>query len=128
MHVLRRTFNNLSRQVAGAIVTRAITGHVTEEMTEHYSHVDRAEKLRAADQVVALAGLRVTSANDVAATTTPNPTHPQVGDQVGDSTNERPRAALASPSPSPARREKGNGTRQCGREDLNFHTLAGTRT
>jgi hypothetical protein len=30
--------------------TRAITGHVTEEMTEHYSHVDRAEKLRAADQ------------------------------------------------------------------------------
>jgi hypothetical protein len=54
----RRTFNNLSRQVAGVIVTRAITGHVTEEMTEHYSHVDRAEKLRAADQVVALAGLR----------------------------------------------------------------------
>jgi len=36
---------------------------VTEEMTEHYSHVDRAEKLRAADQVVALAGLR-TPAND----------------------------------------------------------------
>jgi len=55
VHGLRRTFNNLSRQVAGNIVTRAITGHVTEEMTEHYSHVDRAEKLRAADQVVALA-------------------------------------------------------------------------
>ena len=32
-------------------------------MTEHYSHVDRAEKLRAADQVVALAGLRA-PAND----------------------------------------------------------------
>jgi hypothetical protein len=63
VHGLRRTFNNLSRQVAGVIVTRAITGHVTEEMTEHYSHVDRAEKLRAADQVVALAGLRG-SAND----------------------------------------------------------------
>jgi len=63
VHGLRRTFNNLSRQVAGNIVTRAITGHVTEEMTEHYSHVDRAEKLRAADQVVALAGLRG-SAND----------------------------------------------------------------
>jgi hypothetical protein len=27
-------------------------------MTEHYSHVDRAEKLRAADRVVALSGLR----------------------------------------------------------------------
>jgi len=62
---------------------RAITGHLTEEMTEHYSHVDRAEKLRAADQVVALAGLRVTSANDVAATTTPNPTHPQGGGSGG---------------------------------------------
>jgi integrase len=68
VHGLRRTFNNLSRQVAGAIVTRAITGHVTEEMTEHYSHVDRAEKLRAADQVVALVGLRATPANDVAVT------------------------------------------------------------
>lgn len=56
MHGLRRTFNNLSRQLAGAIVTLAITGHVTEEMTEHYGHVDTAEKLRAADQVVALAG------------------------------------------------------------------------
>ena len=68
VHGLRRTFNNLSRQVAGAIVTRAITGHVTEEMTEHYSHVDRAEKLRAADQVVALAGLRATPANDTSVT------------------------------------------------------------
>jgi integrase len=37
-HGLRRTFNNLSRQVAGDIVTRSITGHVTEAMTEHYSH------------------------------------------------------------------------------------------
>jgi len=31
---------------------------VAEELTEYYSHADRAEKLRAADQVVALAGLR----------------------------------------------------------------------
>jgi integrase len=70
VHGLRRTFNNLSRQVAGNIVTRAITGHVTEEMTEHYSHVDRAEKLRAADQVVALAGIRA-PANDVTAPNAP---------------------------------------------------------
>ena len=34
-----------------------------EEMTEHYSDVDRAEKLRAADQVVELIGLRA-PAND----------------------------------------------------------------
>jgi len=39
-------------------------------MTEHYSHVDRAEKLRAADQVVALAGLR-NAANDNTAPNAP---------------------------------------------------------
>ena len=78
VHGLRRTFNNLSRSVAGNIVTRAITGHVTEEMTEHYSHVDPAEKLRAADQVVALAGLRA-PAND----NTARLTHPQVGGSGG---------------------------------------------
>jgi hypothetical protein len=38
-------------------------------MTEHYSHVDRAEKLRAADRVVELSGLRPTApANDVGVT------------------------------------------------------------
>ncbi len=42
VHGLRRTFNNLSRQIAGNIVTRAITAHVTEEMTEHLG--DSAEK------------------------------------------------------------------------------------
>ncbi len=43
IHGLRRTFNNLSRQVAGEIVARSITGHVTQAMTEHYSHVDAKE-------------------------------------------------------------------------------------
>ena len=53
-HGLRRTFNNLSRQIAGEIVTRSITGHVTQSMTEHYSHVGGAEKLAAAGQIVRL--------------------------------------------------------------------------
>ena len=53
-HGFRRTFNNLSRQVAGEIVTRSITGHVTQAMTEHYSHVGGAEKLAAAGQIVRL--------------------------------------------------------------------------
>jgi integrase len=53
-HGLRRTFNNLARQVAGDIVTRSITGHVTEAMTEHYSHVGLGEKLRAANNIVRL--------------------------------------------------------------------------
>jgi integrase len=54
IHGFRRTFNNLSRQVAGEIVTRSITGHVTQSMTEHYSHVGGAEKLAAAGQIVRL--------------------------------------------------------------------------
>lgn len=49
-----RTFNNIARQVAGEIVTRSITGHVTQAMTEHYSHVGRDEKLAAAGNVVRL--------------------------------------------------------------------------
>jgi hypothetical protein len=53
-HGLRRTFNNLSRQVAGEIVTRSITGHVTQAMTEHYSHVAGTEKLASAGQIVRL--------------------------------------------------------------------------
>jgi len=54
VHGFRRTFNNLARQVAGEIVTRSITGHVTQAMTEHYSHVGREEKLAAAGSVVRL--------------------------------------------------------------------------
>jgi integrase len=67
VHGLRRTFNNLARQVAGDIVTRSITGHVTASMTEHYSHVGADEKLRAASNIVRLLM-----------------PHREVGDQVGD--------------------------------------------
>jgi hypothetical protein len=84
VHGLRRTFNNLSRQVAGAIVTRAITGHVTEEMTEHYSHVDRAEKLRAAIRLSPSPVSAPHPRTSFAVTT--RLTHPQLRDQVGDST------------------------------------------
>ena len=45
---LRRSFNNAFRKQTSGIVTRAIVGHVSEEMTEHYSHVDQKEKLEAA--------------------------------------------------------------------------------
>jgi integrase len=54
VHGFRRTFNNIARQVAGEIVTRSITGRVTQAMTEHYSHVGREEKLAAARSVVRL--------------------------------------------------------------------------
>ncbi len=56
-HGLRRTFNNLSRQLNGEIVTRSMTGHVTEAMTEHYSHVGREEKLAAVGRIAQLVAL-----------------------------------------------------------------------
>lgn len=48
-HTMRRTFNNLARIAAGEIVARAMTGHATTAMTEHYSHVSLDEKHKALD-------------------------------------------------------------------------------
>lgn len=53
-HGLRRTFNDLMRQVSTGEVVRSIMGHVTERMTEHYSHVRMTEKADAAAKVVRL--------------------------------------------------------------------------
>jgi hypothetical protein len=44
-----RTANDLIRRVASGEVARAITGHVTQRMTEHYSHVDVGEKRAAVE-------------------------------------------------------------------------------
>ncbi len=69
-HGLRRSFNNLVRQVeADTIVIKSITGHSTEAMREHYSHVSIAEKQTAQGKVLSL--LR-----------------PDVGIHVGTSENE----------------------------------------
>jgi len=75
---------------------------VTDEMTEHDTHVDRAEKLRAADPVVALAGMRGSANDNSVAPLTRRPAAgdlspsggemeilPPSGDQVGDSTDRR---------------------------------------
>jgi integrase len=43
-HWFRHTLSDLLRQAATGQVQRAITGHVTEEMSEHYSHVAIDEK------------------------------------------------------------------------------------
>ena len=51
-HGLRHTANDLLRRVASAEVTRAIVGHTTAQMTQHYSHVDEGEKRSAAARVL----------------------------------------------------------------------------
>jgi len=44
-HGLRRTFNDLARRAGvDAVVTKSLTGHVTERMREHYSTVGLDEK------------------------------------------------------------------------------------
>jgi integrase len=67
VHGLRRTFNDLMRRAgADGIVTRALTGHVTAGMTEHYSTVGFDEKKAAVAGVLSLVSL------------------PKTGDRTGD--------------------------------------------
>jgi integrase len=45
VHGLRKTFNDVTRRAkVDPLVIKSITGHVTEDMREHYSTVDIAEK------------------------------------------------------------------------------------
>jgi integrase len=55
VHGLRRTFNDLARRAGvDAVITRSITGHVTEQMREHYSTVGLDEKKAAVANVLRL--------------------------------------------------------------------------
>jgi len=54
-HGLRGTFTDMSRKVGvDAVVTKAMTGHVTEAMREHYSTVAIEEKRSAVAGVIRL--------------------------------------------------------------------------
>ena len=53
-HGFRRTFTDLLRRVARRDVVKAINGWTTDEMVEHYSMVDAAEKKEAATRAVRL--------------------------------------------------------------------------
>lgn len=58
VHGLRRTLNDLTRRAGvDAVVTKSITGHVTEQMREHYSSVALDEKRQALAAVVKLVPL-----------------------------------------------------------------------
>lgn len=55
LHGFRRTLNSLMVEAAvDPIVTRSITGHVTEEMREHYAHVRPETKADALGAVLSL--------------------------------------------------------------------------
>lgn len=66
-HGLRRTFNNDGRKLGEREVLKAITGHDTDEMVEHYSHVDQGEKASLSRAVAVRMGVL-----DVSAAAAPN--------------------------------------------------------
>lgn len=53
-HGLRRTFNNLGRQVTERDILKAMSGHATDVMVEHYSHVELDEKQAAAKAILTM--------------------------------------------------------------------------
>lgn len=54
---MRRTFNDLARHAkVEAIVTRSISGHLTEQMQDHYSTVGNEEQRQGIAQVISLFG------------------------------------------------------------------------
>jgi len=67
-HWFRHTYNNLMRTVAQGVVLRSMTGHSSETMSDHYSHVGAAEKHAALSGLIRLVA--------------PSPI--KVGDKVGD--------------------------------------------
>jgi integrase len=58
-HGLRRTFNNLARQMTSREVLKSITGHVTDTMVSHYSFIGAGEKHTAATAVARSFGVSV---------------------------------------------------------------------
>ncbi len=77
---MRRTFQDLARAAQmNEIVTRAISGHATEEMHRHYSTVGNDEIREGLARVVSLAGFREALATEA------GPSGGQSGGQPGES-------------------------------------------
>ena len=57
-HWMRHTYNNLMRQAkVDKMVLQSTTGHSTDAMTDHYSHVDLQEKKEASAKLLSLVGV-----------------------------------------------------------------------
>ena len=56
---MRRSYQDLARAAEMKdLVTRAISGHATEQMQQHYSTVDQTEMRRGIAKIISLAGVR----------------------------------------------------------------------
>lgn len=57
-HWMRHTYNNLMRQAkVDKVVLQSTTGHSTDAMTEHYSHVELQEKKEATAKLLSFVGM-----------------------------------------------------------------------
>jgi integrase len=64
-HGLRRTFNNLGRQITERDILKAMSGHATDVMVEHYSHVELGEKQAASKAILAMIRAAKTQPSDI---------------------------------------------------------------
>ena len=95
-HGMRRTFNNLMRQVVSdGVLVRSMTGHMDERMTGHYSVVGMPEKQHALQRVFVRIGMAVDEG--AAAKSPADPPEgvreQSIGDEVGDRVGDRPAEA-----------------------------------
>lgn len=82
-HWLRHTLSDLLRQATTGQIQRAITGHVTVQMAEHYSHVGVEEKREAMGRALRLV-------HSARAANSQESVGPGVGRAVGDGLSESP--------------------------------------
>jgi len=87
VHGLRYTFNDLTRRAGvNGLVTRSLAGHVTEDMTQHYSTIGMDEKRAAVASVLRLVPM------------TPEPTSTGEGGTSGGTSALRSEAAPSGAS------------------------------
>lgn len=98
-HGMRRTSKDLLRQAGTSqVVSMAISGHLTEQMHQHYSTVSEAEQRESLAKVISLAGFKQAMAAVFAPAGAPQP---------GDAPSPAPpaaRAAVARTVGPPARK------------------------
>ena len=107
-HGLRRSWNNIARRLAGGLVVRAMIGHASEAMTDHYSHVDMDEK-RATTEAVARE-IRPDDEQD-------QPTEEQARQEPDQPTEEQDRQEPDQPTEEQGRQEPDQPTEEQDRQE-----------
>jgi hypothetical protein len=115
-HGLRRTCTDLTRQVSSSVVTKAITGHLTDAMHAHYSTVSLDEKRDAMRRVIRLVsgGSSGGSPEAVGEPAARRPRHPP--DEVAEPGAAVTTVAIQGRRPRPSGGSGGGSGRSVGRK------------